>query len=360
MHNPGKGTAAGDDVQRGLTGRRLDTSCEESLPGGGGGSDTSAAMLPHLTASFSIQQLCMKSALQKYQLDKMAEPSLMEGLVPSVLMTTDTAQDPLDECSELSDLEKVDKLLGGESDLDSLPSQASNSLLTSESAISVSVNAGRRASLRQRTGSAVENLGNPKKMPNVIEPEESASSDMETYSTCSSDDTELSEYKVSESEDSESEERDIKPNFSFKNPYRAADSPLCRNSDPGRRMRGSRIYDSVLGETCHWCRQKTVEAHVHCSKCPIKFCGQCLLNRNGEFIQHEMKKEACWVCPKCRGGCGQGCINWFVYLSTVLFLALCENLGKSATSRRNRRELSLCCIVSCCVFVLATISCEIF
>ncbi|CAK9211491.1 unnamed protein product [Sphagnum troendelagicum] len=311
MHNPGEGTGAGDDVQRGLTGGRLDTGCEESLPGGGGGSNTSAAMLPHLTALDSIQQLCMKSALQKDQLDKMAEPSLMEGLVPSVLMKTDTAQDPLDECSELRDLKKVDKLFGGESDLDSLPSQASNSLLTSESAISVSVNAGRRASLRQRTGSAVntKNLGNPKKMPNVIEPEESASSDMETYSTCSSDGTELSEYKVSESEDSESEERDIKPNFSFKNPYRSADSPLCRNTDPARRMRGSRIYDSVLGETCHWCRQKTVEAHVHCSKCPIKFCGQCLLNRNGEFIQHEMQKEACWVCPKCRGGCGQGCIN---------------------------------------------------
>ena len=28
---------------------------------------------------------------------------------------------------------------------------------------------------------------------------------------------------------------------------------------------GARVYDSELGVTCHWCRQKTVETHVFCT-----------------------------------------------------------------------------------------------
>eukprot|EP00982_Pelagococcus_subviridis_P015368 31394-Pelagococcus_subviridis.AAC.5 len=54
---------------------------------------------------------------------------------------------------------------------------------------------------------------------------------------------------------------------------------------------GGRVYDSELGVTCHWCRQKTVEPHVHCSNesCrrgnPIAFCGRCLRNRHGEDVE---------------------------------------------------------------------------
>ena len=29
---------------------------------------------------------------------------------------------------------------------------------------------------------------------------------------------------------------------------------------------GGRVYDSALGSTCHWCRQKTVEARVTCTR----------------------------------------------------------------------------------------------
>ena len=45
---------------------------------------------------------------------------------------------------------------------------------------------------------------------------------------------------------------------------------------------GARVYDSELGTTCHWCRQKTVEAAL---------------------------ASGCWTCPKCRGSCGEGCVT---------------------------------------------------
>jgi hypothetical protein len=83
-----------------------------------------------------------------------------------------------------------------------------------------------------------------------------------------------------------------------------------RNSNPGRRIQGGRIYDSSLGRTCHWCRQKTVEHHVKCRECTIYYCGPCLINRNGENIMEELAEGAKWLCPKCRNGCGPGCDNW--------------------------------------------------
>ncbi|KAG0587227.1 hypothetical protein KC19_2G150000 [Ceratodon purpureus] len=82
-----------------------------------------------------------------------------------------------------------------------------------------------------------------------------------------------------------------------------------RNSNPGRRIQGGRIYDSSLGRTCHWCRQKTVEHHVKCRKCTIYYCGPCLMNRNGENVMEELAEGVRWLCPKCRNGCGPGCEN---------------------------------------------------
>lgn len=83
-----------------------------------------------------------------------------------------------------------------------------------------------------------------------------------------------------------------------------------RNSNPGRRIQGGRIYDSAFGLTCHWCRQKTVEPHVKCRECSIHYCGSCLMNRNGENIREELCEGVRWLCPKCRNGCGLGCENW--------------------------------------------------
>ena len=78
---------------------------------------------------------------------------------------------------------------------------------------------------------------------------------------------------------------------------------------------GSRVYDSENGVTCHWCRQKTVETHVTCTaegcgrgRMPVSFCGMCLRNRHGEDIDDAVASGE-WVCPKCRGNCGEGCVT---------------------------------------------------
>lgn len=143
------------------------------------------------------------------------------------------------------------------------------------------------------------------------------------------DDSEASDYNASdESEGSEGDEEDdgkrggeevggsivvsyAKEQYRTETGVEIMHKPRGRVTNPGRRCVGKRIYDSVVGQTCHWCRQKTVEDHVQCWKCPIRFCGMCLINRNGEYIQREMQKGAKWVCPKCRGGCGPGCNNWY-------------------------------------------------
>jgi cell division cycle-associated protein 7 len=78
---------------------------------------------------------------------------------------------------------------------------------------------------------------------------------------------------------------------------------------------GGRVYDSELGVTCHWCRQKTVETHVTCmgagcsgARLPLAFCGMCLSNRHGEDIDDAVA-SGCWECPRCRGSCGDGCVT---------------------------------------------------
>eukprot|EP01018_Ginkgo_biloba_P001363 Gb_14071 [translate_table: standard] len=68
---------------------------------------------------------------------------------------------------------------------------------------------------------------------------------------------------------------------------------------------GKRIYDSVMGKTCHQCRQKTLGLRTQCSTCKLvqgQFCGDCLYMRYGENIL-EVNKNSGWVCPVCRGIC---------------------------------------------------------
>eukprot|EP00890_Picochlorum_soloecismus_P004251 jgi/Picsp_1/4827/NSC_02194-R1_protein len=91
--------------------------------------------------------------------------------------------------------------------------------------------------------------------------------------------------------------------------------PLSRfDSGLGVRNQGGRIYDSKNGITCHWCRQKTVEDHVICTNpdcgggrtMPVAFCRMCLFNRHGECVI-QSSESGKWVCPRCRGSCGNGC-----------------------------------------------------
>ena len=86
------------------------------------------------------------------------------------------------------------------------------------------------------------------------------------------------------------------------------------DSGLGVRLQGGRVYDSKLGVTCHWCRQKTLEEHVECTaegcgggaRLPVAFCRMCLRNRHGEDVEVAIASN-CWVCPACRGSCGPGC-----------------------------------------------------
>ena len=41
---------------------------------------------------------------------------------------------------------------------------------------------------------------------------------------------------------------------------------------------------------------------------PVAFCGMCLRNRHGEDVDAALA-SGCWVCPKCRGSCGEGCVT---------------------------------------------------
>ena len=73
----------------------------------------------------------------------------------------------------------------------------------------------------------------------------------------------------------------------------------------GYRADGTRIYDSVRGQTCHQCRQKTMGKRTQCSECGSLhgvFCGDCLYMRYGEHVD-EARANKCWVCPPCRDLC---------------------------------------------------------
>ncbi|NXD70140.1 CDA7L protein, partial [Eolophus roseicapillus] len=68
-----------------------------------------------------------------------------------------------------------------------------------------------------------------------------------------------------------------------------------------------KIYDKVLGSTCHQCRQKTTDTkticHNHsCGGVRGQFCGPCLRNRYGEDVKSALLDPA-WICPPCRGVC---------------------------------------------------------
>ncbi|XP_057219617.1 cell division cycle-associated 7-like protein isoform X2 [Malurus melanocephalus] len=68
-----------------------------------------------------------------------------------------------------------------------------------------------------------------------------------------------------------------------------------------------KIYDRVLGSTCHQCRQKTTDTKTICRNQGCggvrgQFCGPCLRNRYGEDVKSALLDPA-WICPPCRGVC---------------------------------------------------------
>ncbi|EFH64844.1 hypothetical protein ARALYDRAFT_894456 [Arabidopsis lyrata subsp. lyrata] len=139
-----------------------------------------------------------------------------------------------------------------------------------------------------------------------------------------------------------------------------------RQTNPGVRIIGRRIYDSKNGKSCHQCRQKTLDFAAPCKTmkknklCPIKFCYKCLSNsfvfffffrsltsfslrlcvllrvfdlnhRYGENAE-EVAKLDDWKCPLCRGICicsvcmslrqSRGLMHHWDYLQSMNFLKL--------------------------------------
>eukprot|EP01025_Chloroclados_australasicus_P047838 TRINITY_DN5398_c0_g1_i4.p1 TRINITY_DN5398_c0_g1~~TRINITY_DN5398_c0_g1_i4.p1 ORF type:complete len:391 (+),score=23.90 TRINITY_DN5398_c0_g1_i4:132-1175(+) len=74
-----------------------------------------------------------------------------------------------------------------------------------------------------------------------------------------------------------------------------------------------RIRDSRICHICH--QQFEAQKMLHCTSqkkgepaCTLTFCGPCVKNRHGEtFVQAKASK--CWICPRCRGSCGPGCVT---------------------------------------------------
>nr|XP_008110846.1 PREDICTED: cell division cycle-associated 7-like protein isoform X1 [Anolis carolinensis] len=68
-----------------------------------------------------------------------------------------------------------------------------------------------------------------------------------------------------------------------------------------------KIYDKVLGSTCHQCRQKTIDTKTICRNDGCggvrgQFCGPCLRNRYGEDVKSALL-DPDWICPPCRDIC---------------------------------------------------------
>ncbi|OCT75755.1 hypothetical protein XELAEV_18030941mg [Xenopus laevis] len=68
-----------------------------------------------------------------------------------------------------------------------------------------------------------------------------------------------------------------------------------------------KIYDKILGSTCHQCRQKTIDTKTICRNPGCggvrgQFCGPCLRNRYGEDVREALLDPE-WICPPCRDIC---------------------------------------------------------
>lgn len=68
-----------------------------------------------------------------------------------------------------------------------------------------------------------------------------------------------------------------------------------------------KVYNRVMGSTCHQCRQKTIDTKTCCRNKDCRgiqgqFCGPCLRNRYGEDVKKALLDPE-WHCPPCRGIC---------------------------------------------------------
>ncbi|XP_053783337.1 cell division cycle-associated 7-like protein isoform X2 [Desmodus rotundus] len=90
-------------------------------------------------------------------------------------------------------------------------------------------------------------------------------------------------------------------------PFRAVEDITSEDLENVALTVRDKIYDKVLGNTCHQCRQKTIDTKTVCRNQSCggvrgQFCGPCLRNRYGEDVRSALL-DPNWVCPPCRGIC---------------------------------------------------------
>lgn len=92
-----------------------------------------------------------------------------------------------------------------------------------------------------------------------------------------------------------------------KNNYRAVEDITEEELENVAVTVKDKIYDKILGSTCHQCRQKTKDTKTFCRNLGCggvrgQFCGPCLRNRYGEDVR-EALLDPDWICPPCRDIC---------------------------------------------------------
>merc|ERR1711934_817830 len=70
---------------------------------------------------------------------------------------------------------------------------------------------------------------------------------------------------------------------------------------------GQKVYNKIIGTTCHQCRQKTIDTKTICRSGSCvgvrgQFCGRCIEIRYGEDCKEALLNPT-WACPPCRGFC---------------------------------------------------------
>ncbi|KAG9476294.1 hypothetical protein GDO78_003062 [Eleutherodactylus coqui] len=92
-----------------------------------------------------------------------------------------------------------------------------------------------------------------------------------------------------------------------KNNYRAVEDITEEELENVAVTVKDKVYDKILGSTCHQCRQKTLDTKTFCRNPGCggvrgQFCGPCLRNRYGEDVR-EALLDPDWICPPCRDIC---------------------------------------------------------
>ncbi|XP_054548396.1 cell division cycle-associated 7-like protein isoform X4 [Talpa occidentalis] len=109
-----------------------------------------------------------------------------------------------------------------------------------------------------------------------------------------------------------------------------------------------KIYDKVLGNTCHQCRQKTTDTKTVCRNQSCggvrgQFCGPCLRNRYGEDVRSALL-DPDWMCPPCRGICNCSyCRKRDGRCATGILIHLAKFYGYNNV----KEYLESCCCHSC-------------